>query len=248
MTEIKRETYYSHFDAAGKMRRSAVIDFMQDCCTISRSSDKVIGELMRSGKALLYVAYRQLDMISQPRYREALTIRTGLFESRRVYGRRATLMLGEDGRLIARSYLVSTLVDAVTRRPLNLPKELSGALKLTPPPEMDFTPRKITLPENGGQDFPPFTALRCQADTNGHINNARYADLCDELIPADADISQLRFEYKSSFMPGDRIFPTLYALPDGSIITLSNEAGEVCAVSEYRERRSAGAKRIKNKE
>ena len=233
MTEIKRETYYSHFDINSHMRRSAIIDFMQDCCTISRSSDPVIGELMRSGKELLYVAYRQLDIISQPRYREELTVRTGLFESRRIYGRRTTEILGADGAVRARSYLVSTLVNAETRKPAGLTKEQNDRLELCPQAEMELTPRKITVPETGGREAPAFTALRCQADTNGHINNARYADLGDELIPADAEVKRMRFEYKSSFMPGDRILPVVYDTDSGCVITLSNDSGEVCAVVEY---------------
>ncbi len=233
MTEVSRETYYSHFDLNSRMRRSALIDFMQDCCTISRSSDKVIGELMRSGRALLYVAYRQVDIISQPKYRERLTVRTGLFESRRVYGRRTTVILGEEGELRARSYLVSTLVDAQTRKPLNLPKEQSDALELSPAAEMEFTPRKINVPSEGGREAPAFTALRAQADTNGHINNARYADLADELIPADAAVRQMRFEYKASFMPGDLIIPRVYDTAEGCIMTFSNSSGNVCAVVEY---------------
>lgn len=233
MTEIKRETYYSHFDVNSRMRRSAVIDFMQDCCTISRGSDQVIGELMRSGRALLYVAYRQIDIVSQPRYREELTVRTGLFESRRIYGRRTTVILGEGGEVRAKSYLVSALVDANTRKPLNLPKEQNDRLQLSPAADMEFTSRKIAVPEGGGRGCAEFTALRCQADTNGHINNARYADICDELIPEGAEVRRMRFEYKSSFMPGDRILPVVYDTAEGCIITLSNTAGEVCAAVEY---------------
>ena len=76
MTEIKRRTFYSHFGADSTMRRSAMVDFMQDCCTISRNEDAVIGPMMKSGEALLYVAYRQVDILSQPKYREELTVRT----------------------------------------------------------------------------------------------------------------------------------------------------------------------------
>ena len=233
ITEVKRETFYSHFAADSRMRRSAMIDFMQDCCTLSRSSDEVIGELMRSGKALLYVAYRQIDIVSQPRYREELTVRTGLFESKRVYGRRTTVLLGEGGEVRAKSYLVSTLVNADTRKPLHLTKELDSRLELEAPADMEFTPRKITVPEAGGRECGAFTALKCQADTNGHINNARYADLGDELIPEGAEVTRMRFEYKASFMPGDRIIPVVYDTEEGCIITLSNEAGAVCAVMEY---------------
>ena len=236
MTEIKRETYYSHFASDSRMRRSAMIDFMQDCCTISRSKDTVIGPMMKSGEALLYVAYRQIDFISEPKYREELTVRTGLFESRRIYGRRTTVILGEDGEVRARSYLVSTLVHSDTRRPINLPKDVSDRLELCPAAEMEFTARKIEIPDIPGKEHPAFTALKCQADTNGHINNARYADLADELIPAGTDIRQMRFEYKASFMPGDRIVPTVYESESGYVITFGNEAGDICAVAEARTR------------
>ncbi len=233
MTEIARETFYSHFGADGKVRRSALIDFMQDCCTISRSEDCVIGPIMRSGEALLYVAYRQVDLLSQPEYREKLTVRTHLFESRRVYGKRSTVILGADGRLCARSYLVSTLVYADTRRPINLPKDKNDALILAPAIEMEYTPRKIDIPGSGGTHLPPFTALGCQADTNGHINNARYVDLGDELIPRDAEVKQLRCEYKASFMPSDRIYPAVYEKDSSTVITLSDDAGNICSVLEY---------------
>lgn len=233
MTEITRETFYSHFGVDSHMRRSAVIDMMQDCCTISRSTDEAIGPMMKSGEALLYVAYRQVDIISQPRYRETLTVRTGIFESRRVYGRRTTVILGEDGQLRARSYLVSTLVHASTRKPINLPKDVNDRIALCEPADMELTPRKIDLPEAPGKVCEPFRALRCQADTNGHINNARYADLADELIPAGAEVSRMRFEYKASFVPGELILPTVYETGSGCVMTFSNEQGAVCAAVEY---------------
>ncbi|MBR4555603.1 MAG: hypothetical protein IKO27_08455 [Ruminococcus sp.] len=233
MTSITRPTYYSHFAADSTMRRSAIIDFMQDCCTISRREDTAIGEMMISGEALLYVAYRQLDIISQAAYREKLTVQTGLFGAKRIYGQRVTEIIGEDGSLRARSYLVSTLVKASTRKPINLPKEINDSIVLCPAPDMELTPRKIIVPDCEPRRFEPFTALRCQADTNGHINNARYADLADELVPADANVTRARFEYKASFMPGDKIFPALYPTDTGAVMTLSNEAGLVCAVVEY---------------
>ncbi|MBR6045493.1 MAG: hypothetical protein IKP47_07655 [Ruminococcus sp.] len=233
MTEMKRETLYSHFGSDGRMRRSALIDFMQDCCTVSRREDKAIGPMMISGEALLYVAYRQLDILSQPRYREVLTVTTQLFESRRIYGRRITRITGDDGRLCAASYQVSTLVSAKTRRPLKLSEEVNSRIELAPAPDMELTPRRIDIPETGGELRPAFTAMRCQADTNGHINNARYADLGDELVDPAADPFRLRCEYRASFMPGDKILPTVYHREGSDIITFSNEAGEICSVLEY---------------
>lgn len=232
MTELLRVPQYSHFGADSHMRRSALIDFMQDCCTVSRREDKAIGQMMIKGEGLLYVAYRQLDIVSQPRFREQLTVRTQIFESRRIYGRRTTVILGEDGRLCAASYLVSTLVNPDTRRPINLPSEINDRLELAPPFEMELTDRRIKLPDTEGEVCEPFKALRCQADTNGHINNARYADLADELV-RDGEVKRMRFEYKSSFVPGDKIIPTVYRTEHSDFITLSNEAGNICTIIEY---------------
>lgn len=233
MTEIKRPTFYSHFGADNRMRRSAIVDFMQDCCTVSRQSDRAIGSLMNEGKALLYVAYRQLDIISEPLYREELTVRTGIFESKRIYGRRCTVITGSDGDVRAMSYLISTLVDPVTRKPINLPEEINSRFEFTDPPEMEFTPRRLRIPDVQPKEFPAFTALRCQADTNGHLNNARYLDLGDELIPRDKEIFRIRCEYKSSFMPGDKIIPLVYHTDTSIFITFSNSDGLLCSVMEY---------------
>lgn len=233
MTDIIRPTYYSHFGADNRMRRSAIVDFMQDCCTISRQSDKGIGPLMREGKALLYVAYRQVDILSEPLYREELTVRTGIFESKRIYGRRCTVITSGDGSVRAISYLVSTLVDPVTRKPLNLPDEINDRIELTPAPDMELTQRKIRLPDVSHESFPEFKAMLCQADTNGHVNNARYLDLGDELVPKDKTAFRIRCEYKASFMPGDRIIPAVYRTDSSVFITLSNAEGQICSVMEY---------------
>lgn len=233
MTEIKRPTFYSHFGVDNRMRRSAIVDFMQDCCTVSRQADKAIGPLMNEGKALLYVAYRQLDILSEPLYREELTVRTGIFESKRIYGRRCTVITGSDGTVRAMSYLISTLVDPETRKPINLPEEINNRFEFTPAPDMELTPRRLRLPEVTPEEFPAFTALRCQADTNGHVNNARYLDLGDELIPRDREIRRIRCEYKASFMPGDKIIPHVYRTDTSTFITLSNEDGLLCSVMEY---------------
>ena len=141
--------------------------------------------------------------------------------------------LTEDGRLCARSYLISTLVSSGSRKPINLPQEVNDSIVLAPAIDMEYTQRKIKLPDSPGEVKPAFTATRAQADTNGHVNNARYIDLGDEFVPTGAEVVRLRCEYKASFMPGDKIIPTVYPTDTGAVITLSNEAGELCSVMDY---------------
>ncbi|MBR1764030.1 MAG: hypothetical protein IJ746_01410 [Ruminococcus sp.] len=232
MYEIKRTVYYSHIGADRQMRRSAMVDFMQDCCTLSRAHDSVIGPLMKQGR-LLFVAYRQLDICRLPEYLEELTVRTYLFESRRVYGRRCTELVGQKGEICARSYLVSTLVNGDTLKPALMTPEEDRAIELLPAPEgYELTDRRISIPEGEPKAFEPFTTLRCQTDTNTHINNARYFDIVDELLPPGTAVKRVRCEYRSSVMPGDKLIPQLWERDGVYTARLLTEEGAPAAILE----------------
>lgn len=232
MYEIKRTVYYSHIGADRQMRRSAMVDFMQDCCTLSRANDAVIGALMQKGR-LLFVAYRQLDLYRLPEYLEELTVRTYLFESRRVYGRRCTELIGQNGEICARSYLVSTLVNGETFKPALMTPEEDKALGLLPAPEgYELTDRRIALPDGEPKRFESFVTLHCQTDTNAHINNARYFDIVDELLPAGTKVSRVRCEYRSSVMPGDKLYPLLWERDGVYTAELLTEDGTPAAILE----------------
>ncbi len=232
MYSMKRKLYYSHFGADRNMRRSAMVDLMQDCCTLSRSNDKVLAPLFEEGR-LLFVAFRQLDIYRQPQYLEEVEVRSHIFESRRVYGRRCTEIVGENGEVCVRSYLISTLVNGETFKPTLLSQKDDEALEVLPPPEgYELTDRRIALPKSEPRRFEPFTTLRCQTDTNTHINNARYFDIADELLPAGADVRRIRCEYKSSVMPGDKLFPELYEEDGKYTAVLLTESGEPAAILE----------------
>lgn len=101
-----------------------------------------------------------------------------------------------------------------TGRPARPPEEEKAAYSLDERLEMDYAPRKLSLPD-GMKDVAPIPVRADDIDLNHHVNNARYIEIALGLMPDISNIHELRVEYKRQAHLGDTIYPKI-ANVDGS--------------------------------
>ena len=107
---------------------------------------------------------------------------------------------------------------------------------------MDYAPRKIALPAEGGIRRETIEIRRHHLDTNYHVNNGQYIRIAMECLPAgllqkeNAHIRQMRAEYKKQAHLGDRIYPVVYSEgEETAAIALNNQEGQPYCVVELKQ-------------
>jgi acyl-ACP thioesterase len=100
---------------------------------------------------------------------------------------------------------------------------------------MKYSPRKIAVPKSGGEPMEEITVRLHHLDTNRHMNNAQYVHFAAMYLPADAEVGELRVEYRRQAMLGEHILPVLYRTADDILlVSMNGEDGRPYAVVEMR--------------
>ena len=119
--------------------------------------------------------------------------------------------------------------------PVRVPEEIIGKYELAPKLDMEYSPRKIAVPKEGGECREDIVVRMHHLDTNQHMNNAQYVHFAVMYLPADSEIRELRVEYRRQAVLGDRITPVIYRThEDTYLVSMNGEDGKPYAVVEMK--------------
>lgn len=238
MFQIKRTVGNSHLNQHGTLSFATIADFMQDCCGFQLDSEKELTEYFRREKVTMFLISRQINIHEPAQYGDRLLIRTSIYQFRPAHGYRNTLIYREDGSLLVSSYAGGAFVSIAEGKAVAVPKDLMKTVPLDPKFDgMEYLPRKIFLPKDGGTTCAPSKIYRYHMDHNQHVNNARYFDLAEECLPDSFSAITSRIEYKTPAKAGDIMIPVLYLpQPDVALVSLQNQEGQIFANVEFRSR------------
>lgn len=140
-------------------------------------------EFYRQNHAVFLLAKLALKMERTPRGGEVLTLVTMPEQCKRAVYKRVTEARDEKGERVALLDSRWVLVDTDTRRILRRPPEAFeiGCFAEEVPFTLDVTIPKPAETEPSGE----VTATYSRCDTNGHMNNTRYADAAADALPLD---------------------------------------------------------------
>lgn len=232
MYSMERTITYSSIGSDGRLRNSAIVDLLQDASLFHLETHPVMSPFFEAENCIMFLVSRQIDIVRLPEYGERVTVKTWTYELKRMYGYRNTMIYSQSGEVLVSSNACGAFMDAATARPRKAPAELCEKVKLYPKAEMEYTPRKIALPECEPEVFEPAPILRHYIDMNDHVNNARYIDIADEYLPKGAQVERMRIEYKTPVKLGEVVIPKVYR--QGNIITVELCLdGKCCTVIEY---------------
>lgn len=234
MHELKSVVRFSEVDTHTRLRLDALIDYFQDVA-VAESQAHYGGLTYLSAMDLGWVVnFWQIDIDRLPQLGEQISAITFPFSYRHFLGLRNNLMKTADGEILIRSWSVWSMVNLKEGKLARLPQKVIDLDPVDPKLDMEYTDRKIDLPDLAGQAQPPVQVTPIMLDENGHLNNAWFVRMALDLLPHDRNPRRLRVEYRKQAFLGDRITPVLYPIPadNQSLVALNDDQGQPCCLVE----------------
>ena len=217
-----------HTDRFDRLKPSVLLYFIQEAAGAHSQLLAVGGDTL-ADKHLFWAATRTRVQITRlPRLGETITVETWPMPTTRVAYPRSVVAYDTAGNELFRAITLWVLMDETTRT-MVLPGRsgiaVDGTLtgnELAVPHAIAARPMANAVTRRVG-----YTLL----DRNGHMNNTRYADWLDDLLPAafhgTHPVQELTLCYMSEALEGEEI--TLhYELTDGPVLTVdaTRQTGE----------------------
>ncbi|MGZ9583932.1 acyl-[acyl-carrier-protein] thioesterase [Paenibacillus marinisediminis] len=209
-------------------RLSTLLEWMQRAGDTHLAENGILlDDMIRQGLAWMLVTV-DLELIHQPRYGDTLVIETWHKGSKGVQWFRDYRIYGSEQELLAQARTVWVLVDIHKRRILR-----SSAFPYEVPESshdsVGDVPNRVELPADVILErVYDMTVRQSSLDMNGHMNNARFADVClDALTPEQLEGSVARFHitYHQEAMLGQKysVFRSATGIGDCFISGTSEE-------------------------
>ena len=216
---------YSETDSRELLTLPAITDYFQDCGTF-QSEELGLGVkyLQKSHMAWMLSAW-QIVVEEYPKLGDEIMIGTFPHGFKGVMDR-------SDGKRMAYANAIWTLLDTDTMKPVRATAEMMEKYVLSEKLPMEYAPRKIEEAVSGCWE-PEFAVKRYHLDSNHHVNNAQYIKMASCYIPEDADIVQMRAEYKKQALLGGRVMPNVAVREKKYIVSLCDREAEPYAVIEF---------------
>lgn len=215
---------YSETDSEGELTLNALLNYFQDCSTFhSEDVGLGIGYMKEIGQAWVLSSW-QIVVDRYPRLGERVKIVTLPYELKGFLGYRNFAMLDEEENYLAKANSLWSLLDMTTGKPVAVNEAMHKGYGIDEKLDMDYAPRKITVPE-GGQLLEPIVVKKHHLDTNHHVNNGQYVNIAMEYLPDDFLIHQMRAEYKKQAFLDDVLYPYIVSVEIGYVVSLRDEEG-----------------------
>lgn len=227
---------YSEIGEDRKLTLNSVINYFQDCSTFHSEHAGVGIDYLREKKRIWVLSSWQIVVERYPGFSEKIKITTWPYAFKRFLGNRNFTMEDAAGNVVAYANSLWTYLDLETGRPVNVSAEQTAAYTLEEKFDMDYAPRKITLPDDM-VTYESFPVRPHHLDTNHHVNNGQYAAMAEEYVPGDFCVYQMRAEYKGQAVLGDIIVPKVKREEGMYTVALCAEDESPYAVVELKEKR-----------
>ena len=219
MYQIKRKIAFSETAPDKKIRITELMDHYQDVCT-AQSEELGVGmnDLLARGYGWVASSW-QIVVNRYPELGEEVIVGTGPYEFKAAMGMRAFRMETADGEVLSYANSIWSFLDVEKMTLSRIPADISGAYTLIDKPEMDYAPRKISIPEELAAREPIAVSYH-HLDSNGHVNNAQYISMVEDMLPEGRRPRQIRVEYRASARMGDLIMPYVCENPADDLYTV----------------------------
>ena len=138
----------------------------------------------------------------------------------------------EKEELLASANSIWVLLDLQSKKPVRILPEMIQAYQMSPQLSMEYTSRKINLPEKM-EVQEPFLIHKYHIDTNQHVNNGKYVSMAQEYLPCEFEIRRMRAEYQKAAVYGDMIYPYTGEKKEKNIVVnLADKQGKPYAIIE----------------
>lgn len=203
--EQKIQILSSHTDMFSRLRSSVLARILQDAAIV-HAEELGVGRHVGLEKEALWVITRlSIEIDRLPMWGETITLRTWPGETRHGLFPRFFEMTTVGGEPLLKASTIWLLMHATERRmldPKTIGMEVSGQNREG---QLPVPARRVPFPaELSGETVR--TVLYSETDVNGHMNNTRYLDWADDLLPTafhkSHSLKRLWVEYRSEILCG----------------------------------------------
>lgn len=192
--ELPFQVRYCDVDAQGRLRLSTLFTLWQECGMAQMQTWGQGNGFTRKQGLLWIVSRQQAEVMRLPGMDEHTVLRTWAGDCRHGIWLRSYELSGHDGAVLVRGGAQWSLLHAESRtmemRPGEYGVSLPGCVTGRELPRQK--PLRSVTPEHTGAYTVPYSAL----DANGHMNNARYLDLAQDVLPCRGRaVRWVRMEY-----------------------------------------------------
>lgn len=210
---------YSEVGTDGNLTLESLLDYFQDCSTF-HSEDIGLGlDYFKERDMAWVLSSWQIVVDRYPKLCERVITGTSPYGFKSFIGYRNFLMQTESGERLAYANSIWSLMDMKKMVPVKPTLEMLEGYVLSEKMQMDYAPRKITVPE-GGVRMDNVSVGVHNLDTNRHMNNGQHVRMAMKYIPENFHIRQMRAEYKKQAMLNDIIIPVVSVNEDETIYTV----------------------------
>ena len=215
-------------DSMRRLRLSSLFVMLQEAA-IAHTTELGMGRHMTLDRGFLWVITLQNVWIRRlPVYDEHISIISWPERSMHIYFPRSFRIEDADGELLVEASTVWGLMDQKTRH-LIFPEDhginIDGCREM---PSLPFP--KVPSPEVL-QEMCTYTVPYSCTDINGHMNNTRYFDLAEDMMPPELRsraVNEISSSFDSEIFLGDTV--SLFSSFDGDtyVIEGRNSSGKRC--------------------
>lgn len=232
MYEMKIRIRFSDIGSDQKLRLYELPKYFQDI-SIEHSEAAGVGIPYLAPRSLAWLLTSwQIDIERLPVYNEVVTVRTWPYSFRSSFGYRNYEIIDAEGRHIVKAYALWLHTDIANMKPaVTLPEEYSK-YGLDEQLEMEYQPRKITLPAEM-DEVDQVLVTEHYADMYQHMNNAMYVDIASDYLPENAEIIRIRVDYRKQVKIGDRMHIRRHLAEDRCYVAFYDNAGDMHVSTEF---------------
>ena len=235
MYSFESRIRYSESDCEGRLTLASLLNYFQDCSTFQSEELGLGVRYMEQNHMAWVLSSWQIVVNRYPELCERVTVGTLPYGFKGFLGYRNFIMQTENGENLAVANSLWCLLDRNTGKPTSATEAMLQGYRLEERLPMDYTSRKIVLPD-GGEHREPIVVKKHHLDTNHHVNNGQFVDMAMEFLPEDFVIRQMRAEYKKQAFLDDILYPYVIREDSKCVVNLTDEDGRTYVAVEFLQR------------
>ena len=204
--EFKTRVSYDDVDGDLNLTLRGAMGMMQEAAIIH--SDQIgysVYDTERTHVIWMLVHWR-IRLVSSAKWNENVLVKTWPRTMDRATSERDFEIVGADGRCIAIGKSVWVLVSTETGRIIRIPSEVSSAYQLTE--RSVFKDERTALEITAKEQTYSGKILKCNIDTNHHVNNRVYLDFAYEALPDEVSLkqfSEILIHFRKQLVRNERV-------------------------------------------
>lgn len=233
MYQFQSRIRYSEINSEGKLTLPALLNYFQDVTTF-HSEDLHVGvSYMKEIRQVWVLSAWQIVIGRYPGMGEQVEIGTIPYDFKAFMGSRNFFMKDEKGQYLAKGNSLWSLLDMDTGRPITPSQEMMDTYGCGEKLDMDYAPRKIVVPKEGGLAQEPIVVRKHHLDTNQHVNNGQFVQIASEYLPEEFRVGQLRVEYRQQAFLNDVLHPVVSVSDGKYIVEIKDANGKPYVIVEF---------------